>query len=327
MAGRLCKPSQNAEIRVLESEAKEKRMTLRHRGWRLIGFLIVLRIFGGVVPASAGEALPVFVSILPQKYFVEQVGGGHVAVSVMVAPGASPATYEPKPRQMAALAAAKAYFAVGVPFEAAWLPRIQAANPQMRVVDTAAEIVKRPMAAHAHEGDADHDHYHDADPHVALDPHVWLSPSLVKIQARAIRDALVALDPIHQADYDAGLGRFAQQIDDLDHELRETFAGREGMGFMVFHPSWGYFADAYGLEQIPIEIEGKDPKPAQLQELIKTARSRDIRVIFVQPQFSGQSAATVAAAIGGAVLPADPLAPDWADNLRRQAAQIRGALR
>jgi zinc transport system substrate-binding protein len=255
------------------------------------------------------------------------VGGGHVAVSVMVAPGASPATYEPKPRQMAALAAAKAYFAVGVPFEAAWLPRIQAANPQMRVVDTAAEIVKRPMAAHAHEGDADHDHYHDADPHGALDPHVWLSPSLVKIQARAIRDALVALDPIHQADYDAGLGRFAQQIDDLDHELRETFAGREGMGFMVFHPSWGYFADAYGLEQIPIEIEGKDPKPAQLQELIKTARSRDIRVIFVQPQFSGQSAATVAAAIGGAVLPADPLAPDWADNLRRQAAQIRGALR
>jgi zinc transport system substrate-binding protein len=216
---------------------------------------------------------------------------------------------------------------VGVPFEAAWLPRIQAANPGMRVVDTAAGIVKRPMAAHAHEGDADHDHHHDAGHQGVLDPHVWLSPPLVKVQARAIRDALVALDPIHQADYDAGLARFVQQIDGLDRELRETFAGREGMGFMVFHPAWGYFAEAYDLVQIPIEIEGKDPKPAQLQQLIETARSRDIRVIFVQPQFSGQSAAAVAAAIGGVVLPADPLAPDWVDNLRRQAAQIREALR
>ena len=302
-------------------------MTLKHRTSGLIGLLAALLLLGGVTPAAAGEALPVFVSILPQKYFVEQVGGGHVAVSVMVAPGASPATYEPKPRQMTALAAAKAYFAVGVPFEAAWLPRIQAANPGMRVVDTAAGIVKRPMAAHAHEGDADHDHHHDAGHQGVLDPHVWLSPPLVKVQARAIRDALVALDPIHQADYDAGLARFVQQIDGLDRELRETFAGREGMGFMVFHPAWGYFAEAYDLVQIPIEIEGKDPKPAQLQQLIETARSRDIRVIFVQPQFSGQSAAAVAAAIGGVVLPADPLAPDWADNLRRQAAQIRGALR
>jgi zinc transport system substrate-binding protein len=302
-------------------------MTLRHRILGIIGLLAALLLLGGVAPAAAGEALPVFVSILPQKYFVEQLAGDHVAVAVMVAPGANPATYEPKPRQMAALAAAKAYFAVGVPFEAVWLPRIQAANPRMRVVDTAAGIDKRPMAAHAHEGGGDHDHHHDARPQEVLDPHVWLSPPLVKIQARAIRDALVALDPIHQADYDAGLARFGEQIDGLDHELRETFAGRAGMGFMVFHPAWGYFADAYGLEQIPIEIEGKDPKPAQLQELIETARSRDIRVIFVQPQFSGQSAAAVAAAIGGAVLPADPLAPDWADNLRRQAAQIREALR
>jgi zinc transport system substrate-binding protein len=302
-------------------------MTLRHRTSGLIGLLAALLLLGGVAPAAAGEALPVFVSILPQKYFVEQVGGGHVTVAVMVVPGANPATYEPKPRQMTALADARAYFAVGVPFEAVWLPRIEAANPRMKVVDTAAEIDKRPMAAHAHEADGDHDHHHDASPHGVLDPHVWLSPPLVKIQARAVRDALVALDPVHQADYDAGLARFAEQIDGLDRELRETFAGREGMGFMVFHPAWGYFAHTYGLEQIPIEIEGKDPKPAQLQELIEAARRRDIRVIFVQPQFSGQSAAAVAAAIGGVVLPADPLAPDWVDNLRRQAAQIREALR
>jgi len=302
-------------------------MTLRHRTAGVISVLAVFWFFGGPAPAAAGETIPVFVSILPQKYFVEQVGGRHVAVEVMVAPGASPATYEPKPRQMAALAAARAYFAVGVPFETVWLPRIQAANPRMRVVDTAAEIEKLPMAAHAHEADVDHDHDHEANPHEVFDPHVWLAPPLVKIQARAIRDALVALDPIHQADYDAGLARFGEAIDDLDRELRETFTGREGMGFMVFHPAWGYFARTYGLEQIPIEIEGKAPKPAQLQGLIEAARRRDIRVIFVQPQFSGQSAAAVAAAIDGVVLPADPLAPDWADNLRQQAVRIREALR
>lgn len=300
-------------------------MTLRHRTAGVIGVLAVFWFFGGPAPAAAGETIPVFVSILPQKYFVEQVGGRHVAVEVMVAPGASPATYEPKPRQMAALAAARAYFAVGVPFETVWLPRIQAANPRMRVVDTAAEIEKLPMAAHAHEADVDHDHHHEANPHEVLDPHVWLAPPLVKIQARAIRDALVALDPIHQADYDAGLARFGEAIDDLDRELRETFTGREGMGFMVFHPAWGYFARTYGLEQIPIEIEGKDPKPAQLRELIQHAREHGIKVVFVQPQFSTKSAEMVAREIGGQVVAVDPLAGNWAENLRMVGRKFKAA--
>lgn len=292
---------------------------------RLIAVFAAFLLFAGLAAAAEGEKLQVVVSIPPQQYFVEQVGGEHVTVAVMVAPGASPATYEPKPRQMAALSRAQVYFAVGVPFESAWLPRIQAANPRMRVVHTAAEIEKVPMAGHHHEEDTRHDH--NENPREVLDPHVWLSPPLVKVQARSIRDALVSLDPVHQGDYDANFQRFSGIIDVLDDHLRETFADHQGMGFMVFHPAWGYFARTYGLEQIPIEIEGKAPKPAQLQALIEAARRRDIRVIFVQPQFSGQSAAAIAAAIGGAVLPADPLARDWADNLRRQAASIREALR
>jgi zinc transport system substrate-binding protein len=96
---------------------------------------------------------------------------------------------------------------------------------------------------------------------------------------------------------------------------------------MVFHPSWGYFAHAYGLKMVPIEIEGKEPKPAQLRELIEHARENGIKFVFVQPQFSARSAKLIAGEIGGQVVFADPLAEDWADNLRGVARKFETALR
>jgi zinc transport system substrate-binding protein len=116
----------------------------------------------------------------------------------------------------------------------------------------------------------------------------------VKIQARTILAALQEADPAHRSVYEANFKVFTEQIDKLDANLKRTFAGKKGLQFMVFHPAWGYFAHAYGLKQVPIEIEGKDPKPAQLKELIQHARENDIKVIFVQPQFSTQSAEVVA---------------------------------
>lgn len=283
--------------------------------------------------AAAADRIAAFVSILPQKTLVQQIGGDRVDVRVMVAPGASPATYEPSPRQMAALSRAAVYFAVGVPFERAWLERIAAANPRMRIVHTDREIEKLPMAAHPH-GEAAHHHEeraHAPERHGAVggipDPHVWLSPPLVKIQARAVLDALRELDPNHSQTFAANHRALAADIDALHAELQRRFAGQRGARFMVFHPSWGYFARAYGLVQVPIELEGKDPKPAQLRTLIEEARRRGIRVVFVQPQFSTRSAELIAREIGGRVAFADPLAADWAANLRRVAAQFEAALR
>ena len=300
---------------------------------KFLNFIIVFLLLA-VTPLSgarAGDTLPVFVSILPQQYFVQQIGGEHVDVQVMVAPGASPATYEPKPRQMAALSRARLYFAIGVPFETAWLDKIAAANPAMQVVHTEQGIRKLPMAEHPHEGghdgDADQHSGDRGDGHGILDPHIWLSPPLVKVQADTIMKALMAADPPHAADYERNGRRFSAAIDALDRDLKKTFAGQEGRRFMVFHPSWGYFAAAYGLVQVPIELEGKDPKPAQLQALIQYARQHDIKVIFVQPQFSRRSAALVAAEIGGRVVPADPLALNWMENLRHVAGEFAAALR
>jgi len=261
-----------------------------------------------------GGGLPITVSIVPQKYFVDRIGGDLVDVSIMVLPGAGPATYEPRPRQMAALAKATLYFAVGVPFESVWLPRIEAANKNMRVVHTEMGIEKIPMAG--------------KEKHGILDPHVWLSPPLVKIMARNILAALVEADPGNKTAYQENYDRFAGEIDALDVKIRDIFAKNTGnREFMVFHPAWGYFAKAYGLKQVPIEEQGKAPGPKGLATLIDHAGARGIRVIFVQPQFSQKSAQTIARDIGGQVVKVDPLAYDWLDNLYQAAQAFEAALK
>lgn len=318
----------------------------RRKMFRLDQFFSItigmLYFFPGI--CIAAEKVPVFVSIVPQKYFVQQIGKELVDAQVMVQPGANPATYEPKPKQMADLSKTKVYFAIGVPFENVWLEKIAATNPNMRVVHTDHGIEKLAMAAHHHddpagehhEGDLNHEkgehhseaeHDEDHHEHAGLDPHIWLSPPLVKIQARTILAALQRVDPAHRSVYEANFKTFAAKIEQLDADLKKTFAGKTGLQFIVFHPAWGYFAHAYGLKQVPIEIEGKDPKPAQLMELIRHARENGIKVVFVQPQFSTKSANIVAREIGGQVAFANPMAEDWMANLRQVADKFQAALK
>jgi zinc transport system substrate-binding protein len=326
-----------------------------HRLIKLVSIIFVLLyVFTG--NSFATDKLPVFVTIAPQKYFVQQIGKDLVDVQVMVEPGADPHTYEPKPQQMVAITKAKLYFAVGIEFEKANLSKITATSPNLKVIHTDHGIEKLAMEAHHHheghaeehhEDDRDHEgehhkaehdhekseHHGEAAPdkdhhdHTGLDPHIWLSPPLVKIQARTILAALQEADPVHRSVYEANFKAFTAQIGQLDADLKKTFAGKTGLQFMVFHPAWGYFAHAYGLKQVPIEIEGKEPKPAQLKELIQHARKNDIKVVFVQPQFSSQSAEVVAREIGGQVAFVDPLAEDWMANLRQVADKFQAALK
>jgi zinc transport system substrate-binding protein len=294
----------------------------------ILGLLCTLPAVGA---AADGDRITVFTSILPQEYFVERIGGDRVEVQALVAPGRSPATYEPTPRQMASLSEATVFFRIGVPFENAFMPKIRDLTQGLRIVDTREGITLREMKAHHHGDDgyqhedhhADEEHHHH---HGGTDPHVWLSPRLVKIQARTIADALIDIDPAGRAIYEKNLAAFVADLDVLDAHLAEALAPVKGKTFMVFHPAWGYFADAYGLEQTPIEIEGKDPSGQQLVRVIEMAKEQGVRVIFVQPQFSRQSAERVAGAIDGAVLPIDPLARDYVGNLERVATEIREAL-
>lgn len=331
-----------------------KRSLIMKRFVLLFTVISTITMFLG--PAWAKTSLPVCVSIVPQQYFVQQIGKDKVDVAVMVRPGASPATYEPKPAQMVKLSKTRIYFSIGVPFETFWLDKIAAANPDMTIIHTDKNIEKQPMAAHHHEGDAHHGghpheeghhagHHHKEDHHAGhhdekartkaghdhghagLDPHIWLSPRLVKIQAGHIRDALAAVDPENKDFYTANYNAFIKEINALDQDLTRKLKDNAGMQFMVFHPAWGYFARDYKLKMIPIEIEGKDPKPAKLQKLIRHAGDEGIKVIFVQPQFSTKSAELVAKAINGQVMPANPLALDWLGNMKKMAGQFKEALK
>lgn len=252
----------------------------------------------------------VSVSIQPQKYFVEQIARDLVTVNVMVPAGASPHTYEPKPSQMKALSSSDAYFKIDDGFEKAWFEKFKNLNAKMVIVNTAEGIQKLAMTEHHHDAKADE---HDDDG--GLDPHIWLDPILVKTQATHIYDTLVKLYPEHRAVFTQNYDTFMISLDALDVRLRQMLAGVQHRKFIVFHPSFGYFANRYAFEQIPVEVSGKEPKPAELATIITEAQKENAHVVFVSPQFSKKSAETIAKQINGKILTIDPLAYAWQENL------------
>jgi len=298
--------------------------------------LVITLICCSVLSPVFGKDISVFVSIPPQAYFVERIGGDRVDVQILVQPGQSPATYEPTPRQMSALAEAVMYFRIGVPFENAFLPKLEEILPDIRIVDTRTGISLRKMTPSAsREAVASEDHAHHADHkdgeeihhmHEGSDPHIWLSPPLVKIQAHTIAKTLGEIDKDGQKVYETNLASFIQELDSLDVRLREILLPVRGKSFLVFHPSWGYFADSYELKQVPIELEGKSPSGRQLARVLESMESENIRVIFVQPQFSKSSAEAIADAVGGSVFAIDPLARNYSENLVQVARILRETL-
>lgn len=278
-----------------------------------------IQAFAALCGAEASEVINAAVSIPPQSYFIERLGGDRVKVLVMVRPGESPATYEPTPKQMAKLGRTRVYFRIGVPFENVFLPKLKRNYPNLLIVDTRRGIKLRAMA-----GPGEYRHEHGR---AGLDPHIWMSPRLVRIQAATICGELKKLDPNHANEFDANLKAFQADLDAVDAKIAQALAPLKGKTLFVFHPAYGYFAAAYGLKQKAIETEGKEPGPQSLVRIINQAKQEGARVIFVQPQFSRQSAKTIAKAIGGAVIPLDPLAKAYLKNLGEMAGKIAAALK
>lgn len=271
-------------------------------------------------PVPSQAVLQVTVSILPQKYFVERIGAPYVRANVMIGPGDEPHSYEPSPDQMRALSDSLAYFAIGVEFEDAWLDRFASTNREMRIVDTTAGIERLPAVFQLdHAADEGHEE-------TALDPHVWTSPRRVKVISQATYQALAELDPQHADHYRSNLEAFLADIDELDAYIDGTLAGLTERKFLVFHPSWGYFAQDYGLEQIAVQVGGQEPSARELAQVIDLAKAEGIRVVFAQPEFSTKAAETIAQEIGGQVLLISPLAPDWLANTRQVAQAFADTL-
>lgn len=266
--------------------------------------------------APAGFAdVDLFVSVLPLKYFAERVGGKYVEVEVMVQPGHSPVTYEPTPRQMAALSIADAYVRVGVPFESFWMQYILKANPDLEIIDVRKGIKLSPPGNTS---------LYLAD-HVGRDPHIWLDPALAGQIAHSIRDYLIRVDGVNSQYYRSHTEELLTEFEQLDADIRKLFANLKSRKFLVFHPAWGYFAKAYGLEQIAVEYEGKEPGPRSLSTLLDLARREGIHTVFAQKQFSSKMVNTLATEINGRVIVLDPLAEDYFGSLIEAARAISGA--
>lgn len=281
----------------------------------------------GISAASMAAEMNVAVSVLPEKYFVEQIGGDNVKVDVIVPPGSEPETYAVKAEQMKNLAQADVYFTMDVPFERAWLPRIASNAPQMRIVPLNQRICRREWPAGVGEN------AHNPNPQqgkdcvpVNPDPHTWMSPDLVRIMAGTIRDTLIQQDPDNAAQYRENYRNFVAHVDNIDLEILDALKGIKTHQFMVFHPAFGYFARAYGLQQLPIQMHGTNPTPKQLADIISLAKQEDIKVIFVQPQFSERAAQTIADQVGAELVSVDPLAENWGENMVKVAQTFASAL-
>ncbi len=267
------------------------------------------------------------VNILPQKYFVEKIVKDKFEINVMVKPGSSPHNYEPKPSQMKSLVSSKVYFLVGDPFEQAWMDKFKQNAKNTLFVDTTKDIEKIEMEEHEDHDvpteEAKHDdHNHEKHDHSGLDPHVWLDPILVKTQAKNIYEAMVEIDSQNSDFYKTNYEEFIKELDALDENIKTILTPYKDKAFMVFHPSWGYFAKRYDLEQISIEIEGKEPKPNELVELIEEAKKHDIKIVFVAPQFSQKSAKTISKNINANVVVIDPISGNWKESMIDTANQI-----
>ncbi len=272
-------------------------------------------LFFFFIPIFLFGKINVTVSILPQKYFVQKIAGNLANVVVMVRPGSEPASYEPKPKQLSHLLKSQIYFSIGVPYERVWLKRFKNINPKLIFINTGKNIKKIPMLESYSFGlkikkrlkikVSD------------LDPHIWLSPLLVKKIVLNIEKAFVKIDPKHAKIYKKNLVMFDKNIEALHNYGILKLKNLRHRKFIVFHPVWGYFAKEFNLKQIPIQLEGKNPSLLTLTKMINYAKESKIKVIFVQPEFSKKSAEVIASSIKGKVIVLDPLELNWEAGIKK----------
>lgn len=252
-------------------------------------------------PEKPIDSDTVVVSILPQKYFVERIAGETLSVEVVVSPGQSPATYAPSPKQVARLGGASTWFLAGVPFESAWRERIVRTNRELKLVDLGRDFSG-----------------------VAEDPHAWTSPGNVRLMAIEIHDALAAEYPEHAEQFADGLVDFTNELGALDAAVRDRLTALPGRAFMVHHPAWGHFAEAYGLIQIAVETDGKEPGPRRLAQVIEEGRSAGVTVMLIQEQSSDDSARVVADALQIPIRRVDPLEENYNESITRFVEALVG---
>ncbi len=301
-------------------------MTVRKTLWEpALAVMVMLAVLlvgcsgrGDQSAAMSDDRLLVAASIAPLYDFSRQVGGDRVRVELLVPPGTSPHTYELTPAQLQVLSKARMLVLNGVGLEFWADEAVSAANnPDLIVVYTSQGL-------EIEDGDPDHG---------GGNPHVWLDPINAMHQVQGIRDALAQADPEGADVYQANAEAYIAELEALDREIRDKVATFSNRKFIAFHPAWIYFARRYGLEQAAVieTTPGREPSPAEVAEIVNTARAIGAKAIFAEPQLSSKAAEVIAAESGAEVLFLNPLGepPDFSylDMMRYNLAQMEKALK
>jgi zinc transport system substrate-binding protein len=257
-------------------------------------------------PKGSDDKKAITVSIVPQKTFVEKITGNDFQINVLIPPGVTPEAGNLLPSQLKLIANSELWFRMGhIGFEYSWKDKIEQANRKMKVVDLSEGM---DLIA---ETEGHGDHVHES----GIDPHIWMSPRLVKKMAARILDEVIALNPEKEAEYKENYLKFVEEADQLDAEIKNLLKDSEGKMFITFHPSLSYYARDYGLEQLTLESGGKEPTPQHMAGVIRISKAENIDVIYIQSEFDREHARVFAEEINGRVIQISPLAPNWAENL------------
>lgn len=282
----------------------------------IITILSFLLLTGCVIKQTDGVI--VTVTIEPQRYFAEKIAGDKFKINCVVPAGQSPETYDPTPREMMQIGKSIAYLRIGpIGFEQAWMDKIRENNPKMEVFDTSegmdmltATEEEHDHSTHNHEAhaadDAHHHHHHGG-----VDPHIWSSIAGAKVVAWNTLNAFITLDPDNTEYYWQNYNKLMDEIDKTDTEIKQLLDPLTDRTFIIYHPALTYFAQEFNLVQLCIEMDGKEPSPAQLKQLVETALANNARVVFIQQEFDQKNAEMIARETGCKLTVINPLAFDW----------------
>jgi len=266
----------------------------------LFASILLILVSCGSSNTDPGKSV-ITVSIPPYKYFIEKIAGDDFKVNVMVPAGANPHIYEPYPEQIAGLSKSVAYVSNGfLGFEMTWLDRFYEVNNKMAKISLGDSI--NPLES---------DHHHEGAHTEAADPHYWVSPACAHIMARNLKNFLINLNVSRRDYYEVNYMKLDSIITSVDKKAAGLFSEYRKGSFMIYHPNLGYLARDYGLEEISVEYEGKEPPPSRMKYLIDRARKENLKVIFVQKEYDIKNAKAIADEIGAEIIIIDPLSENW----------------
>jgi zinc transport system substrate-binding protein len=272
-------------------------------------------VFGCRTDSNNEDKPVITASILPQRYLLQKVAGSRFEINIMIPPGASPATYDPSPRQLQQLSKSKAYFMTGnLGFENAWIKKITSFNKSMPVFNLSSgiELIY-----------SEHHNINKDNKSINADPHIWMSPKEIKIICRNIYMALKEIIPSDSLIYKYNYYSFLEELDSLDREIKKSLSKLNKRKFFIYHPALTYYARDYELIQISVEHEGKAPSPYHLKQLINLAEKENIKTIFIQEQFDIENAEVLAHEIEGKIIKINPLDEDLLNQIIYITAQLK----